>query len=79
MDQSPGEGDALLLAAGQPAGTLPRMGGQRHLVQQLAGRLRRAEADRTPVRTSGAITFSTAVRLGTRLNAWKTTPTECRR
>ncbi len=35
--QGTGEGDALLLSAGQQAGTLPRMRCHPHLVQQLQG------------------------------------------
>ncbi|COX72412.1 Uncharacterised protein [Mycobacterium tuberculosis] len=43
-----------------------------------SARLRDALRD-IPAERNGTITFSTAVRLGTRLNAWNTMPTLLRR
>ena len=58
----------VVRALGQP--DLVEQLGRRGLVPRFAG---------MPAAVIGAITFSVASRLGTRLNAWKTTPTPWRR
>ena len=74
----PGEGDPLLLTTGQLAGTLVRMVAERHLLEQSAAR--GAPAPSAP-RSGRAVPSRSPppIRLGTRLNAWKITPTERRR
>ena len=73
-----GERGALLLSAGQLAGE----GWVRRWLRpgRAPGRLpRRASAFRTPASSSGIATFSSAVIVGIRWNAWNTIPTRSRR
>ena len=75
--ERPGDGDALLLAAGQVAGVVMRALRQADLLEQLGGAGAGFASRHARRRASGHITFSVASRLGTRLNAWNTTPTPC--
>ena len=74
--QRPGYRHALLLAAGKLAGpvmeAVAEPDGGHDLVDHARSGLR-------PARSSGRVMFSSAVSVGTRLNAWKTNPTRSRR
>ena len=77
LDQGPGDGDALLLAARELV---------RPVVQAVASPTSprsstafRLRAGVVPRGRNGTSTFSTAVRLAIRLNAWKMKPTRSRR
>ena len=74
VHERPGERDPLLLPAGQGAGPVVGPGGQPELARRRPA-VARAARRGVPVSTSGAMTFSSAVRLGIRLNAWNTMPT----
>ena len=71
--------DALLLPAAQVARSVFHSFRKIDARQQFLGALDATSARDIPAARSGTITFSSAVRLGTRLNAWKTMPTLSRR
>ena len=73
--ERPRDGDALLLPAGQVTGVVMHALRQADLLEQLGRARRGLRFDGTPAAVIGTITFSIALRLGTRLNAWNTTPT----
>jgi hypothetical protein len=74
VHERPRDRDALLLVARELARPVVHALLQSDPQEQLLARPC-AGRRRTPARRSGAATFSRAVRLGIRLNAWKTMPT----
>ena len=75
-DQRAGDGDALLLAAGELGGPVAQAVGEPDAVDDLAHQARSA---RPPARRSGRAMFCATVSAGIRLKAWKTKPTRSRR
>ena len=73
-----GDGDALLLPTRHSTRSMVEPMGQAELGEELGGALFGGRRRMPPI-TNGAATFSTAVRLASRLNAWNTTPTRERR
>ena len=75
--QRPGDGDALLLAAGElaTAGASAGRRGRRSSTTLSS----HAWSGLRPASVSGSVMFSSAVSVGTRLNAWKTKPMRSRR
>ena len=69
----------LLLTAAEVTGPVVHPLRQPDPGQQLLGPLAGLAARHPAPPAAGTITFSSAVRLGTRLNAWKTMPTVSRR
>ena len=78
LDQRPGDGHPLLLAAGHLVGSVVAPLAQPHLVQEGVGPLPGGTA-LVPAKRRGTITLARALRLGIRLKAWNTTPTVWRR
>ena len=71
--------DALLLAAREAVGVVALAPGQPEAGEQLARRAPRPPRAPTPcARTGASTTFSSTVRCGNRLNAWKTIPSRRR-
>ena len=64
--QGAGDGDALLLAAGQLVGEMLLAVGQADLVEQMAGAFDISASGRPRATSSGIATFSTAVKAGIR-------------
>ena len=74
-----GDRDALLLSAAQVAGPMGHPVLQADLGRAVPRPVACDFAREMPAARSGTITFSSAVRLATRLNAWNTMPTVLRR
>ena len=73
--QGPGDGDPLLLAAGELGRVGVRLVAQADLLEQLERACRAPAFFSTPLTCTGAsMTFSSAVMCGKRLNRWKTMP-----
>ena len=77
--QRASDGDALHLPAAQRARAVIGAIREADVVRGVRRRVWRLRRVPTPAARNGTITFSVAVRLGTRLNAWNTTPTLLRR
>ena len=75
--QGPGDGDALLLAAGELARAV-RRAGRRARRSRRPGRAT-AWSGLRPASVIGSVMFSSAVSVGIRLNAWKMKPIRSRR
>ena len=75
VHQGSGDRHALLLAAGQLHRTVAGPIGQADRRERLTGRGRAAAPD-APAYSAASATFSSAVRVGTRLNDWNTKPIE---
>ena len=73
----PGGGDALLLAARQLRGPVSQSVGDAEAASRACAAM--PASGRRPARANGSVMFSSAVSVGTRLNAWKTNPTRSRR
>ena len=76
-DQGAGDGDALLLAAGELGGPVGAAVLEADRADQLVDPLRRSGL--RPAIESGSTRFSSAVRTGSRLKNWKTKPSLSRR
>ena len=76
-DQRAGDGDALLLAAGELRRTVVETVGEADGVDELSSKNSRSGL--RPAIVSGSRMFSSAVSIGSRLNDWKMKPTLSRR
>jgi hypothetical protein len=74
--QAPGAGDPLLLAAGQLGRPVSQSGPQAHGVDDA---VQPGPVWVRPAMSIGSVMFSSAVSVGSRLNAWKMKPTLSRR
>ena len=74
VDERAGDGDALLLAAGEFVRSFLPSGAEADLVEDFARADLRAFPLETPWMSSGTPTFSAKVRVGMRLNCWKMKP-----
>ena len=78
IGQRAGDGDALLLAAGELVRPMVGAVGQAHQAQQVLIRSSRSVGS-VPISRSGTSTFSAADRIGSRPKAWKIKPMRLRR
>ena len=74
VDQGPGNGDTLLLAAREAVGECLAPIEQTDGVEQRLGRRPAPGAAACPSSSSGSVTFSITVSVGIRLKNWKTKP-----
>ena len=77
--ERPRDRDPLLLAARELVGPVPGAMPEADTLERLDRPPTRASAARTPARSSGISTFSTALRTGIRLNCWNTKPIDVAR
>ena len=69
-----GDGDALLLAAGESGGQLVGLVGHLDLLEQVIARSVRSRGEYMLQKSIGSMTFSTTVSVGSSWKNWKTTP-----